>query len=150
MAEADAEETVVARVLESLTILAERRLLTRAKIWDLVAQIAGFLCHPNIWIREGSFLIPLIRIRLILGTVGAAAFLSTVSNMLPPTDRWCSLYPTIKRSLRADIKEITAFTLLDNAREPVSPSFCLPATLTDSPVDSSSHLRSCCRLGKSE
>ena len=35
------------------------------------------------------------------------------------TDRWCILYPTIKRLLRADVKEITELSLLDNAREPV-------------------------------
>lgn len=42
---------------------------------------------------------------------------------MPPTDRWCILYPTVKRLLRADIKEITALSILDNAREPVSISF---------------------------
>lgn len=39
---------------------------------------------------------------------------------MPPTDRWCILYPMIKRHLRADIKDITDTSILNNAREPVS------------------------------
>ncbi|GAA5899743.1 hypothetical protein JCM5296_004211 [Sporobolomyces johnsonii] len=98
----DPEEFVVTRVLASLTTLAERRFLTKGKIWELVGQISGFLCHPNIWIREA-----------------AASFLATVAKLLQPTDRWCIFYPTVKRLLRADVKEITALALLDNAREPL-------------------------------
>ncbi|GAA6060755.1 hypothetical protein JCM10212_006735 [Sporobolomyces blumeae] len=99
---ADPEEFVTVRVLESLTHLAERRLLAKSKIWDLVQQTSGFLCHPDIWIREG-----------------AATFLATVSTLLQPTDRWCIFYPVVKRLLRADVKEITELALLDNAREPL-------------------------------
>lgn len=100
---ADPEEFVVVQVLKSLTSLTSQRLLTKAKIWELVGPIVSFLCHPNIWIREGS-----------------ALFLATVASLLEPTDRWCILYPTIKRLLRSDVKEITALSLLDNAREPLS------------------------------
>ncbi|GAA6038901.1 hypothetical protein JCM8097_000564 [Rhodosporidiobolus ruineniae] len=100
---ADPEEFVIVQVLKSLTTLAERRLLAKAKIWELVGTLTGFLCHPNIWIREGS-----------------AAFLATVATLLSPTDKWCILYPTLKRLLRSDIQEITDLALLDNAREPLS------------------------------
>jgi phosphoinositide-3-kinase regulatory subunit 4 len=51
----DPEEFVVVQVLETLTTLAERRLLAKGKIWELVGQLTGFVCHPNIWIREGAF-----------------------------------------------------------------------------------------------
>ncbi|GAA5836125.1 hypothetical protein JCM9279_002203 [Rhodotorula babjevae] len=100
---ADPEEFVVVKVLDSLTTLAERRLLAKGKMWELVGQVTGFLCHPNIWIREG-----------------AAAFLATVASLLGTTDKWCILYPTVKRLLRSDIKDITDLALLDNAREPLS------------------------------
>ncbi|GAA5898472.1 hypothetical protein JCM8208_006993 [Rhodotorula glutinis] len=100
---ADPEEYVVVKVLDSLTTLAERRLLAKGKMWELVGQVTGFLCHPNIWIREG-----------------AAAFLATVASLLGTTDKWCILYPTVKRLLRSDIKDITDLALLDNAREPLS------------------------------
>ncbi|GAA5975929.1 hypothetical protein JCM10908_005330 [Rhodotorula pacifica] len=100
---ADPEEFVVVQVLETLTTLASRRLLAKAKVWELVGQTVGFLCHPNIWIREAT-----------------AAFLGQIASLLEPTDTWCILYPTVKRLLRSDIKEITAFSLLDNAREPIA------------------------------
>ncbi|BGP23345.1 other/VPS15 protein kinase [Rhodotorula toruloides] len=100
---ADPEEFVVVQVLDSLTSLASHRLLMKGKIWELVSPIVSFLCHPNIWIREGS-----------------ARFLATVAGLLESTDKWCILYPTIKRLLRSDVKEITALSLLDNAREPIS------------------------------
>lgn len=99
----DPEEFVVVQVLDCLSALAERRLIGKARVWDIVGQTVGFLCHPNIWIREG-----------------AARLLSTVATLLHQTDKWCILYPTIKRLLRSDIKEITALSVLDNAREPVS------------------------------
>jgi phosphoinositide-3-kinase regulatory subunit 4 len=88
--------------LETLTTLAEKKVLVKAKIWELTTQIIGFLCHPNIWIREAT-----------------AAFLTSCGNLLQSTDRWCIFYPMVKRLLRADIKEITEVALLDNAREPV-------------------------------
>ncbi|KAG0667566.1 Serine/threonine-protein kinase [Rhodotorula mucilaginosa] len=100
---ADPEEFVVVQVLDTLTTLASRRLLAKVKIWELVGQTVGFLCHPNIWIREAS-----------------AAFLAQVATLLEPTDTWCILYPTVKRLLRSDVKEITALSLLDNAREPIA------------------------------
>lgn len=100
---ADAEEFVVAQVLATLSALADKKLLAKGKVWELSGQAVGFLCHPNIWIREG-----------------AAAFLTSVSDTLQPTDRWCILYPQIKRLLRNDVKEITALNVLDNAREPLT------------------------------
>ncbi|CEQ42196.1 SPOSA6832_04001, partial [Sporobolomyces salmonicolor] len=122
----DPEEFVVMRVLASLTILAERRFLTKGKIWELVGQISGFLCHPNIWIREGMPP-PWRRSRSPILTPfcfpAAASFLATVAKLLQPTDRWCIFYPTVKRLLRADVKDITDLALLDNAREPVSTLF---------------------------
>lgn len=50
----DAEEFVIVKVLATLTTLTERRFLTKGETWELVAQMTGFLCHPNIWIREGE------------------------------------------------------------------------------------------------
>lgn len=99
----DAEESVVQAVLATLRTLVERNSLARARVWELVSQTVGLLCHPNIWIREGT-----------------AAFLAAVSNSFDTTDRWCALYPMIKKLLRADVKDITDISLLDNAREPVS------------------------------
>lgn len=50
---------------------------------------------------------------------GTANFFTAAAKSLSNTDRWCILYPMIKKLLRADVKEITSAALLDNAREPV-------------------------------
>ena len=50
----DVEETVVAKVLASLTNLCELRLLQKMRIWELMSATLGFLYHPNIWIRQGG------------------------------------------------------------------------------------------------
>ena len=51
---ADVEETVVAKVLASLTNLCELRLFQKMRIWELMSATLGFLYHPNIWIRQGG------------------------------------------------------------------------------------------------
>ena len=50
----DVEETVVAKVLSSLTNLCELGLFQKMRIWELMSATLGFLYHPNIWIREGA------------------------------------------------------------------------------------------------
>ena len=50
----DVEETVVAKVLASLTNLCELGLFQKMRIWELMSATLGFLYHPNIWIRQGS------------------------------------------------------------------------------------------------
>ena len=47
------EETVVAKVLASLTNLCELGLFQKMRIWELMSATLGFLDHPNIWIRQG-------------------------------------------------------------------------------------------------
>jgi phosphoinositide-3-kinase regulatory subunit 4 len=49
----DEEDFVVARVISSLTTLAELGLLGKATLWELLSIIIPFLCHPDIWIRHG-------------------------------------------------------------------------------------------------
>ncbi len=51
----DVEETVVAKVLASLTSLCELGLFQKMRIWELMSATLGFLYHPNIWIRQGAF-----------------------------------------------------------------------------------------------
>lgn len=49
----DVEETVVAKVLGSLTSLCELGLFQKMRIWELMSATLAFLYHPNIWIRQG-------------------------------------------------------------------------------------------------
>lgn len=50
----DVEETVVAKVLASLTSLSELGLFQKMRIWELMGATIGFLYHPNVWIRQGK------------------------------------------------------------------------------------------------
>jgi phosphoinositide-3-kinase regulatory subunit 4 len=54
----DDEDFVVARVITSLTTLAELGLFGKANLWELLANIIPFLCHPDIWIRHGNVVPP--------------------------------------------------------------------------------------------
>ncbi|TCD61372.1 Serine/threonine-protein kinase [Steccherinum ochraceum] len=91
----DVEETVVAKVLSSLTSLCELGLFQKMRIWELMSATLGFLYHPNIWIRQG-----------------AAAFIVSAAKQLPPSDVWCILYPSLKHFLRSEIRDVDEQSLL--------------------------------------
>ncbi|EJD52092.1 ARM repeat-containing protein [Auricularia subglabra TFB-10046 SS5] len=99
----DVEESVVARVLESLTSLCELGLFQKMPMWELMSASVGFLYHPNVWIREG-----------------AAAFIASAAKRLPDTDVWCILYPSLKHVLKCDIREINELNLLAYVKSPLS------------------------------
>ncbi|KAI1792388.1 hypothetical protein LXA43DRAFT_1132877 [Ganoderma leucocontextum] len=99
----DVEETVVAKVLASLTNLCELGLFQKMRIWELMSATLGFLYHPNIWIREG-----------------AAAFIASAAKHLPPSDVWCILYPSLKHFLRSDVIDVDEKSLLLAMKRPLS------------------------------
>jgi phosphoinositide-3-kinase regulatory subunit 4 len=49
----DVEETVVYKVLSSLTSLSELGLFQKMRIWELLSATVPFLYHPSIWVRQG-------------------------------------------------------------------------------------------------
>lgn len=57
MLSSDVEETVVAKVLASLTSLCGLGLFQKMRIWELMSATLGFLYHPNIWVRQGDLFI---------------------------------------------------------------------------------------------
>ncbi|CUA77390.1 phosphoinositide-3-kinase, regulatory subunit 4, p150 [Rhizoctonia solani] len=99
----DVEETVVYRVLSSLTSLSELGLFQKMRIWELLSATVPFLYHPSIWVRQG-----------------AVAFITSSTKLLPPTDVWCILYPGLRQALRADIRAITERSLLSTLKPPLS------------------------------
>ncbi|WVW81748.1 hypothetical protein I302_103744 [Kwoniella bestiolae CBS 10118] len=107
---ADPEEAVVARVIGSLTSLTSLGLLARMKLWDVFAAVRGFLCHPNIWIRQGT-----------------AGFIAAAARNLPPTDIWCIVYPGIRPLLHSDIKEMDEISLLAALLSPLPRSTLVAA-----------------------
>ncbi|KAI0922943.1 hypothetical protein AcV5_009802 [Taiwanofungus camphoratus] len=91
----DVEESVIAKVLASLTSLCELGLFQKMRIWELMSATLGFLYHPNTWIRQG-----------------AAAFIASAAMHLPPSDVWCILYPSLKHFLRSDVLDVAEKSLL--------------------------------------
>ena len=60
----DVEETVVGKVLATLTSLCELGLFQKMRIWELMSATLGFLYHPNVWIRQGKmpYILPTIKV----------------------------------------------------------------------------------------
>lgn len=107
----DVEETVVAKVLGTLTSLCELGLFQKMRIWELMSATLGFLYHPNMWIRQG-----------------AAAFIAAATQHLPPTDVWCILYPSLRHFLKSDVAIIDEQSLLLAMKPP------LPRQILDAAV----------------
>ncbi|KAH9474804.1 Phosphoinositide 3-kinase regulatory subunit 4 [Psilocybe cubensis] len=107
----DVEESVVAKVLAALTSLCELGLFQKMRIWELMSATLGFLYHPNIWIRQG-----------------AAAFITSAAQHLPPSDIWCILYPSLRHFLKSDIEHINEQSLLVAMKPP------LPRQILDAAV----------------
>ncbi|KAF8607280.1 ARM repeat-containing protein, partial [Ceratobasidium sp. AG-I] len=99
----DVEETVVYKVLSSLTSLSELGLFQKMRTWELLSATVPFLYHPSVWVRQG-----------------AIAFIASSTKLLPPTDVWCILYPGLRQTLRADVRAITEQSLLSTLKPPLS------------------------------
>ncbi|KAH6570246.1 hypothetical protein BASA60_007850 [Batrachochytrium salamandrivorans] len=98
----DSEESVVEKVLSSLTSLAELGLISKLKIKELYATVLPLVCHPNRWIRYG-----------------VVAFLSSTVRLLPPIDARCVLYPMLKPFLRRETFNFSQISLLENMKPPI-------------------------------
>ncbi|KAJ7594229.1 hypothetical protein C8J56DRAFT_926236 [Mycena floridula] len=98
----DVEETVVAKVLGSLTRLCELDMFQKMRIWELMSATLGFLYHPNAWIRQG-----------------AVAFIASAANHLPASDVWCILYPSLRVYLKSDVVKIDKPSLLVALKPPL-------------------------------
>jgi phosphoinositide-3-kinase regulatory subunit 4 len=48
----DPEEFVVVKVIEVMTSLTESGLLQKSSLYDLLSDVACYLVHPNLWIRQ--------------------------------------------------------------------------------------------------
>uniref|UniRef100_A0A673B3I2 non-specific serine/threonine protein kinase n=1 Tax=Sphaeramia orbicularis TaxID=375764 RepID=A0A673B3I2_9TELE len=72
----DTEEFVIYKALNALTCMCQLGLLQKPHIYEFVADIAPFLCHPNLWIRYG-----------------AVGFITVVAQHLNVADVYCKLMP---------------------------------------------------------
>ncbi|SNX82431.1 related to VPS15 - ser/thr protein kinase [Melanopsichium pennsylvanicum] len=99
----DSEEHVAYRVINGLRSMTERNLLNRAHLLSLLEMTIGFLCHPNLWLRQAS-----------AGVISAAA------ARLEDIDVWAIVYPSLRPLLRADVQNLDEITLLDMAKAPLT------------------------------
>lgn len=51
----DPEEFVVVKVIEAMTSLTASGLLQKLSLYDLLRDVACYLVHPNLWIRQVPF-----------------------------------------------------------------------------------------------
>lgn len=99
----DPEEKVVEKVVHSFAAMAGLGLFQRQKLWELVDVVARFTMHPNLWIREA-----------------AVAFIVACTKYLQPADIHCILKPLIRPFLRCDIVKVTAISVLEALKDPLS------------------------------
>ncbi|KAJ5334437.1 hypothetical protein N7452_006840 [Penicillium brevicompactum] len=97
------EEFVVERVIRSLAAMAELGLFQRSTTWDLLHTTAGFLVHPNLWIREA-----------------AVKFVVNCSRFLSMADLHSILNPIIRPFLRIKIVDFSEPKLLGALKRPIS------------------------------
>ncbi|CAG8933461.1 unnamed protein product [Penicillium salamii] len=99
------EEFVVERVIRSLAAMADLGLFQRPTMWDLLHITAGFLVHPNLWIREA-----------------AVKFVVNSSKFLSIADIHSILTPIIRPFLKIQIVGFSEIRILDALKRPISRS----------------------------
>ncbi|XP_061885756.1 phosphoinositide 3-kinase regulatory subunit 4 [Entelurus aequoreus] len=102
----DTEEFVIHKALNALTCMCQLGLLQKPHIYEFVADIAPFLCHPNLWIRYG-----------------AVGFVTVVAEHLNVADVYCKLMPHLNPFITQPIIQIDKeLVLLSVLKEPLSRS----------------------------
>ncbi|CAO1621742.1 unnamed protein product [Jaminaea pallidilutea] len=99
----DPEELVTRRVLNSFQELARASLLNKHRIYELVVATSGFLCHPNIWIRQAE-----------------ARLLETLTAGMDSTELWAVIYPLFRPLVKAELVDPTTLSILETAKAPLS------------------------------
>jgi len=102
LSSADPEETVIIRVLTSLTTMVHLGLMKKNNIWDILDATTGFICHPNTWIRQSM-----------------ASLIYAISDVLPHVDKWCCVAPSLRPLLRTDLATFSPMEVLSSALSPV-------------------------------
>ena len=92
----DAEEYVIHRTLQSLTILTSLKFLDRNLLFQLLSESSPLLCHPNPWIRHSL-----------------VSFVITLSEQLTLAETHCKLMPMIKRRLKKEINVLSPDLVLE-------------------------------------
>ncbi|XP_022087879.1 phosphoinositide 3-kinase regulatory subunit 4-like [Acanthaster planci] len=133
----DSEEFVICKALTALTSLIELGLLQKPIILDLASEIVPNLCHPNLWIRQG--------------TVGVIAIIAHNFNI---ADVHCNLIPLLQPFIKQPIIQVDKEPILLNVLKPPVPrpvfDYVLRSPLIESLFDNLQDrqlLRNLCRPG---
>ncbi len=102
----DTEEFVIQKTLCALISLSELSLLQKPMLHEMMAEVVPFLCHPNVWIRQG-----------------AVGFVSTVARQLNIADVHCNLLPLVQPYIKHPVVQVEDELVVLNAlQDPVSRS----------------------------
>ncbi|KAL7746650.1 Serine/threonine-protein kinase [Sorochytrium milnesiophthora] len=96
------DETVIERILNSLSVLGELGLLGKLKMREIVAVAMPYVYHPNLSLRYA-----------------VVAMLVSFAKQLATTDALCFLSPNVRPYLRTKIYDMDELTLLEALDSPV-------------------------------
>lgn len=116
----DPEDSVVEKVLRSLSTMAKLGLLQRSRTWELVDLVARFMVHPNAWINEA-----------------AINFLSASTTYLTAADCECIMQPLIQPYLKIAPCSFAETDLLDALKKPLPRQVLDMASLWATKVETS-------------
>ncbi|KAJ9580221.1 hypothetical protein L9F63_004121 [Diploptera punctata] len=94
----DPEEFVVVKVIEAMTSLTESGLLQKSSLYDLLADIACYLVHPDLWIRQA-----------------VVGFLCSMARVLDLVDVQCKVMMAVQPYLRHPVIQAEREELFLNA-----------------------------------
>jgi phosphoinositide-3-kinase regulatory subunit 4 len=94
----DPEEFVVVKAIEAMTSLASSGLLQKSSLYDLLSDVACYLIHPNLWIRQA-----------------VVGFLSSMAHVLDLVDVQCKVMVAIQPYLQHQVIQVGREELLLSA-----------------------------------
>ncbi|GLH13555.1 Phosphoinositide 3-kinase regulatory subunit 4 [Gryllus bimaculatus] len=100
----DPEEFVMTKAINAMTALTELGLLQKSALYELLAETACFLVHPNLWVHQA-----------IVG------FISAMSRILNLVDVQCKVMSVIRPYLKYQVIQADKEVILLNALVPPVP-----------------------------
>ncbi|KAL6072824.1 Serine/threonine-protein kinase, variant 2 [Balamuthia mandrillaris] len=99
----DEEEFVIDKAVNCMASLCELGLFRKPVLIEIAGRTAPMLFHPNVWIR-----------------FGVVAIMAAIAKQLSVADVYCFLIPILRPFLLSDIVDVTAQSLLEALKPPVS------------------------------
>ncbi|XP_014671678.1 PREDICTED: phosphoinositide 3-kinase regulatory subunit 4-like [Priapulus caudatus] len=97
----DTQEFVIAKALKAMKCLVELGLLQKLLVQELLVDVAPFLCHPGVWVRQG-----------------AVGFVTSVARTLNVADVHCKLLPLLQPFLSRPVIQVQSEVVLLSVLQP--------------------------------